>query len=197
MDEEPKIEVQTSVDMLISRMETHPHEFFNAELLPKLQATSLLEGCKWGRLAAHICSPTSHGLFSTAEKERFATALDRIMREALDVLIVQSLVTNEPFEKKPTMATSTMATSTLTSAQMQGLYQNAGMQNSQLGSVGSITSAMLGSNASAAQAYDYDRQMNTLSMEMEYEKVRRQMQAAQSPYSLSENMIRKVKKWWE
>ena len=186
MDEEPKIEVQTSVDMLISRMETHPHEFFNAELLPKLQATSLLEGCKWGRLAAHICSPTSHGLFSTAEKERFATALDRIMREALDVLIVQSLVTNEPFEKKPSTATSTMATSTLTSAQMQSPYQNAGMQNSQLGS-----------NASAAQAYDYDRQMNTLSMEMEYGKVRRQMQAAQSPYSLSENMIRKVKKWWE
>ena len=95
------------------------------------------------------------------------------------------------------MATSTMATSTLTSAQMQGLYQNAGMQNSQLGSVGSITSAMLGSNASAAQAYDYDRQMNTLSMEMKYEKVRRQMQVAQSPPSLGEDIARKMKKWWE
>lgn len=104
MDEEAKVEIVTTVDMLIARMKTHPHEFFNAELLPKLDASDVLKGCKWGRLASHICNPTTTGLFSLDEKERFASALDKTMREALDVMIVSSLVTGEEFEKRPSVS---------------------------------------------------------------------------------------------
>jgi len=126
--EEAAVEVQTSVDMLIARMETHPHEFFNAELLPKLDASEVLKGCKWGRLASHICNPTAKGLFSLDEKERFAVALDRTMREALDVLIVKALVAGEPFENKPAakgQGLTAQTASGLMNTSNQGLYGSA------------------------------------------------------------------------
>jgi len=91
--------IHTTVDMLIERLNDYPEEFFNEATLPLLDATKCLDGTKWRRLTSHLCNPTTTGMFTLEEKQRFAHALDVKMREAMDVRIVKSLVTGESFDK--------------------------------------------------------------------------------------------------
>ena len=97
-EEEARVEIHTTVDILIARLEDHPDEFFNADKLPLLDAKDCLSGCKWRRLVAHLCNPTTTGLFTLDEKQRFSHALDIKMRAALDGLIIKALVGDEPFD---------------------------------------------------------------------------------------------------
>jgi len=91
--------IHTTVDMLIERLNDYPEEFFNEATLPLLDATKCIDGTKWRRLTSHLCNPTTTGMFTLEEKQRFAHALDVKMREAMDVRIVKSLVTGESFDK--------------------------------------------------------------------------------------------------
>ena len=80
------------VDMLITRMQTHPEEFFHGE--------DRLSVDKYGRRWAFIFKEYFHDCWTESEKSRIQEALRTVRRMEFDVLVLKELMRDEEAEKR-------------------------------------------------------------------------------------------------
>jgi hypothetical protein len=95
-----------SIEILIARMETHPEEFFDKDMLLDCEPMNVaVANSKWGPvvlriLATDVTTETISGLaplYTADEKKRAEKALYKILREAIDAEIVRATMTGTRF----------------------------------------------------------------------------------------------------
>lgn len=144
---ENQVEPGTSVDVLIERLKSHPHEFYNSKCIVDRNAAQLFYGVKFHTLVTVLMvdkQPDEQNLwidiFSPEERARFRKAFYESIRAVLDTAIMQELVCGENtgvFD--PTVAQKRLEEARMKAMQgtihtrCQGSTAGAAAQNSALG----------------------------------------------------------------
>lgn len=119
-----------SIDLLIARMETHPEEFFDKDMLLDFESfeSSVLKS-KWGRIVGACIGLTSNiaaisRLVTAEEKDRMSAALVAIMRAAVDGEIMRATMSGEEYGSEAIRNTLRTAQKMKLGQQVSSMYNS-------------------------------------------------------------------------
>jgi hypothetical protein len=93
-------DTSAALEMLIERIETHPEEFFNVDMVAgRGNLSNGMKNVRWMYIVRMLEGPTS--VFSDKERACFNEALRRAQRKVIDTEIIRAIVTGEEYGGLP------------------------------------------------------------------------------------------------